>query len=166
MVCMLTLAAKVFLEKIIPSWWMFCELHSDEEPIFLVTCVNKSVLPGQFYTFSLCLALSTLWFSWIQSWHKHSVRKIVEVLRIPLVKVLPLVLLNLISTPSTPFRTQTLTLWDSHRLPNVLGLILFWSTADKRDIFQYYKDLIASIKYNNALVEQSFSQCALGIQRP
>ena len=49
-----------------------------------------------------------------------------DIFQIPWSKALPFVLLNLISTPF-----ETLTTWDSHRMPIALGSY-FWPSADKR----------------------------------
>ena len=62
---------------------------------------------------------------------------------------------------SIPFRTQTLTLWDSHRTLNVLGSY-FDPQPIKWEILQYYKVLITSLKNNHVLVEQCFHNALSG----
>lgn len=84
---------------------------------------------------------------------KTQLVKFVKTLQISWPKPLPLVLLNL--------RSPLLKLMSSHPLRQSQNMqytcpCLLWSTMIKGKILYYYKGLIASIRNNHDLVEQSF----------
>ena len=150
--------AKVLLEKIIPTWATPLKLHSDWETRFTGQVLQQVWAVWPFLQHFHCAyhPQSSGLVECTNSISKTQLAKFVEALRIAWAKALPLILLNI---RRAPFGTHKLSPFEIvKRCPMHLTSASLDPPADKkkkRDIL-ISASLIASIKNNNVLVEQSF----------
>lgn len=154
--------AKVFLEKIIPTWGTSLKLHSDlgthfTGQVLQQVCAVWLVLQQFHYAYH---PQSTGLVKHTNHVIKTQLAKCVEALQVSWPKALLLVLLSL---RSSPFWTHTLSPFEIViRCPMHLAPASFNPQLIKGERLQYCKVLVASIKNNYALVEQFFHSALWG----
>ena len=115
---------KVLMEEMILTCGTPLELHSDQGIHFISQVLGKvyTICPILQHSYCASQPQTSGLFYCTKGIIKTLWEKFLEALQIPNPKTLPLVFLNL---RFTPFGTQTLTVWDSHRMLNTLGSFFF-----------------------------------------